>query len=55
MTYFLALRILQAEQIAEDELLSFAIMGSKVVTDPSAQWKANNTIKWINENMWSEL
>lgn len=55
LVYFLALRILQAESMAEDELLSFAIMGSKIVYDPTPQWKANNTIKWLNENMWSEL
>ena len=41
--------------MAEDELLSFAIMGSKTVFDPTPQWKVSNAIKWLNENMWSEL
>jgi hypothetical protein len=30
-------------------------MGSKVVSDPTPQWKANNEVKWITENMWSEM
>jgi len=30
-------------------------MGSKVVSDPSPQWKANNELRWITENMWSEM
>lgn len=55
MTYFLALRILQAEQITDDELVNFAVMGSKDVYDPTPQWKASNEVNWITENIWSDL
>lgn len=50
------MRVLMAEQLTDDDLLAYAVTGSKVVTYEShlSQESAKN-LPWLDKNMWSDI
>jgi hypothetical protein len=55
VTYYLALRVMHAEQLTDDNLISFAMAGAKEVKPPSSLFKAVNALPWLNNVMWSDV
>jgi hypothetical protein len=55
VTYFLTVKILQAEQLSDNNLISFAMAGSKQITEPQNMFKAENQLSWLSDVMWSDV
>ncbi len=41
--------------LTDNSLISFAMAGSKVVSDPQPDLKAKNSLAWLSDVMWSDL
>jgi hypothetical protein len=46
---------MHAEQLTDDNLISFAMAGAKEVKPPSSLFKAVNALPWLNNVMWSDV
>jgi len=55
VTYFISMRILHAEGLADSELLSFALAGSKKVPAKVTSPGSKVGLPWITDSMWADL
>ena len=56
VVFFIALRILQAEKLTDDELLAFGLCGGKKYKKKEAiHTEDNSGLDWVLSDMWSEL
>ena len=55
-TYFISLRVVQAESLTDEELLAFGLVGGKSYQTKDVL-KIDNTsgLEWINHRNWSDI
>jgi hypothetical protein len=56
VTFFMSIRVLQAEQLTDDNLLAFGLCGGKSYEAKGSVAASNTTdFKWITNTMWSDI
>ena len=55
VAYYVALRVLSAEQLTDDTLMNFALAGSRRVSADVKSPGPQIGLPWLNDMMWAEL
>ena len=55
-THFIILRVLQSEQLTDEDLLSFGLCGAKIYSQKNALKNENiSGLDWISSEMWNDV
>jgi dynein heavy chain len=55
LTYYIAMKVLQAEELMDQELLHFSLSGSKKINQDVVSPGPKIGVPWITDLMWAEL
>ena len=55
MTYYITVKVLQAEELVDPELLHFSLSGSKKIQQDVISPGPSIGIPWMTDLMWAEL